>query len=400
MTWWRRLTARGRASLLGGTLAAVTLGLVGQRGTLWVFATIALLPLLALLITSLFPSTISVNREVQPQRVQIGHQATVTLYLSVFPSRMPQLLTFEESVPQQLGRRPRFEGSQTFGRWKRQISYPVVGHARGFWSTGPLLVRSQDPFGMTRTDRAVPSVSEVIVTPEIWELSIPSLGQGSISGSDTSQRSIGSGGRSDVLIREHRQGDGLKHVHWKSSAKHGQLMVRQEERPLEPSVTVLLDSRASAFPGKDGAQRFEWAVSAATSIALHLIDLRLQVRIIDSDGKHSAPTHDSPAANSEELLMAMTAQQLSRSDDFESALRNEPNVAGEKLFIAILGRVTDREAVQLINLEPNTTGWVLLLDPSSNEDLRRQFSARNWRSVLVGPGESIQQVWSRMGDKL
>jgi hypothetical protein len=69
-------------------------------------------------------------------------------------------------------------------------------------------------------------------------------------------------------LREYVVGDELRRVHWRSSAKVGELMVREQLDTSEPTIVVLLDDRASAHPEvRDGtAASFEDACEAAASV--------------------------------------------------------------------------------------------------------------------------------------
>ena len=69
-------------------------------------------------------------------------------------------------------------------------------------------------------------------------------------------------------LREYVVGDELRRVHWRSSAKVGELMVREQLDTSEPSIVVLLDDRAGAHPAvADGtAETFEAACEAAASV--------------------------------------------------------------------------------------------------------------------------------------
>ena len=60
---------------------------------------------------------------------------------------------------------------------------------------------------------------------------------------DSRARSVAVHGEDDAPTREYRHGDDLRRVHWRSTARVGELMVRREEQPWESRATVVLDTR-------------------------------------------------------------------------------------------------------------------------------------------------------------
>ena len=80
--------------------------------------------------------------------------------------RLPAgILLLEDSVPREFGSRPRFLVDRADLSWRRVIEYPLLGRVRGRFSTGPLTVRTVDPFGLVQLDRQFVATSEVMVTP-------------------------------------------------------------------------------------------------------------------------------------------------------------------------------------------------------------------------------------------
>ena len=77
-------------------------------------------------------------------------------------------------------------------------------------------------------------------------------------------------GEDDVIPRAYRDGDELRRVHWRSTARYGELMVRREEQRWRNKATVFLDSRSVAHVGSGAASSFEMAVSAAASLGVHI----------------------------------------------------------------------------------------------------------------------------------
>ncbi len=96
------------------------------------------------------------------------------------------------------------------------------------------------------------------------------------------------GSAEDVTVREYRRGDDLRRVHWRSSARVGELMVRREEQPWQSRATVFLDNRARSHRGQGLSSSLESAVTAAASVALHLSQRGFMVRLTTATGEHEA----------------------------------------------------------------------------------------------------------------
>ena len=96
---------------------------------------------------------------------------------------------------------------------------------------------------------------------------------------------VRAGSAEDVTVREYRRGDDLRRVHWRSSARTGELMVRREEQPWQSRATLFLDNRTHAHRGHGAASSLEYAVSAAASVALHLAQRGFMVRLVTADGE-------------------------------------------------------------------------------------------------------------------
>ncbi|MFC3298620.1 DUF58 domain-containing protein [Arthrobacter agilis] len=100
----------------------------------------------------------------------------------------------------------------------------------------------------------------------------------------------------DVMTREYRHGDSMRRVHWAATARHSELMVRQEESVTTPQATLLMDQRHHSFNtgfsaafGTDGSglstsPTFEWAVTAVMSVSAHLLERNYALRFLDQQG--------------------------------------------------------------------------------------------------------------------
>ena len=101
---------------------------------------------------------------------------------------------------------------------------------------------------------------------------------------DSRARSVAVHGEDDIATREYRNGDDLRRVHWRSTARTGELMVRREEQPWESRATIVLDTRRQGHRGEGPTSSFEWAVSAAASVGLHLRHSGYKIRLVTGSG--------------------------------------------------------------------------------------------------------------------
>src|ERR687893_798381 len=164
------------------------------------------------------------------------------------------------------------------------VAYTVRADVRGRYSVGPLVIRLTDPFGLCELNRSFPSVDRLTVIPQVVPLPAVRLA-GEYAGTGESRaRSVAVHGEDDAATREYRYGDDLRRVHWRSTARVGEMMVRREEQPWESRATVVLDTRSMAHRGEGPTASFEWAVSAAASIALHLRHNGYKLRLVTDSG--------------------------------------------------------------------------------------------------------------------
>ncbi|HEX8283536.1 MAG TPA: DUF58 domain-containing protein [Pyrinomonadaceae bacterium] len=84
-------------------------------------------------------------------------------------------------------------------------------------------------------------------------------------------------------LREYQPLDDVRHIHWKASARHGRLIVREFTAEDERRVHVVLDTFVEG--GTEARERFERAVTQAASLVAHFVDERAEVRLTDGGGE-------------------------------------------------------------------------------------------------------------------
>lgn len=401
------LTIRGRCLLAAGLAAAVCSLVLDERDLLRVAAFVTALPLFALAVAGRKRLGLVARRDIDSTSITVDTEVSTAVHVSR-SARLPVGgVLLEDGVPHALGGRPAFFVHHLPRSSEVQLKYSVRPVLRGIHHVGPLRTRIGDPFGLAEFEHHLAGRTRVVAVPKIVSLSGLPGGSGLGSGSDGSSR-LRAGHRSDdVMVRQYRHGDDMRRVHWKSTARRDELMVRVEERPWRGGVTVLLDRRSAAHRGSGAKSSLEWAVSAAASITAHLQQHGQQVRLLTEDSQVLAdgnPRTDSKNVN-RAMLEELAAVRPSPRRDL--ATGTDPGDGQE--LIAVLGATTGIGIAELTRLRPHgVRSLALLLDVrawsteasdggSDPEETAHRLRASGWTvAIASGPDASAASLWSEL----
>jgi uncharacterized protein (DUF58 family) len=138
-----------------------------------------------------------------------------------------------------------------------------------------LRVTRQDPLGLAALARAHGDAVKVWVYPRI--LPLTAVPAGVVRSLDGRVDRVPHGSITFDALREYVVGDELRHVHWRTSARVGELMVREHLDTSLPRIVVLLDDRAAAYPR--ATEAFESACEAAASVVAAAVREELPVAL-------------------------------------------------------------------------------------------------------------------------
>src|SRR6266571_3913673 len=353
-------TTRGRAFVAAGAAAGV-LGLgLGQRTLLSIGGVLIILPVLSVLAASRTRYRISWVRTISPARVPAGHTSAVSIQLDNV-SRLPTgLLLAEDTVPYSIGSRPRFILDRIEPGGSRRLSYPIQPDHRGRYAIGPLHVRVADAFGLAKVGSMAAPPCTLVVTPAVTALPHTSLAGSWLGEGDARASTAAAAGDDDVIPRAYRDGDELRRVHWRSTARYGELMVRREEQRWQDRAVVILDSRRSAHVGTGPSSSFEFAVSAAASIGVHVARSGLDGHLLTDAGPMAGP-----AMFEDVLLDALSVITTSRNHDFGRTTAALSTIEGG-LLVLVAGRLSADAAREIATARRHgRQGIALLLAVSS-----------------------------------
>jgi len=408
----RGLTSRGRWFFGGAAVFAVSALIFGEKDLLRVAILLAALPLLAAAYVGRTRYKLSCSRSLQPHRVQVGGSSRVVLRLQNL-SRLPTgTMLLEDRLPSALGSRPRLVLERLGPHQASSVAYTVRADVRGRYEVGPLVVRLTDPFGLCELVRAFPSVDRLTVIPQVVPLPSVRLAGEYAGAGESRARSVAVHGEDDAATREYRYGDDLRRVHWRSTARVGELMVRREEQPWESRATVVLDTRSLAHRGEGPTASFEWAVSAAASVALHLRHNGYKLRLVTDSGIDA----DAGEGGGEGILLDHLAEvKLSQKGDIARLVDVVKHRTDGGLIIGVFGLLTPAEAELLTALRGSnttcvalfidTTTWLTLPTAAREEaDQMHGLAAlallrSGWRVVDVPHGAKLAALWPQLASR-
>ena len=392
------LTAQGRGLLAGGLTAALCGVVLGERDLIRIGLVIAALPAVAMVWVRLAARNLHSRRQLHPGTIEVGGTSDVRINLTHKGLVVPDVLV-RDTYDRALGSAPRLAAGRLRAGRPTTVTHSIEGRVRGVFEIGPMSTTTSDPFGLAECTRVSGDVDELTVTPHLCELQPTGLsGQWGGAG-DIRPRTFAMGQAADVAVREYRTGDDLRRVHWRSTARTGELMVRREEQPWQSRCTLVLDNRAHAHRGSRVDSTLELAISAAGSIAVHLADLGYQVRLVTATGHEvSRGWHDSQASLSELLreLAVLTSVDVGTMDtDWIDESTTHTMVIG------VFGELHSHDADFLSRLRSRgTTNRALQIDlggrggnPATSSDILR---AAGWRSVLVDRLEALPWAWREL----
>ncbi|MCC2316012.1 DUF58 domain-containing protein [Cellulomonas xiejunii] len=415
----RRPTARGWALAAAGVIALQAGIGLGSLDLVRIGILLVAVPVTVFLAEIVLDAVrgrrgLEVHREVRPDPVHAGQDADVLVDIRATDragrARLAGLRFSEQAAVELSG------GRALRARVARRadhatVRYPVRATQRGRWPLGPLVVTRTDTFGVVRSRTTLGPESQVAVWPAVVALPAPS----DVLVGEPDRVALGARTPStdDANLRDYREGDDLRRVHWTSSARRGTMLVRSDERAGMRPVSVLLD-----LPVRSAAT--EWTISLAASIALAMLDSGHPVRLAASGfrgGPGAVTTRDSspyvharqgPESRAALLDLTLDLMPARTSNDAEAALLDavrmlDTTQAAGEIVVAVVGPLSAAGCGALAHVADVAQGWVVV-----RADGRHAGDARDahhtatvlrrsgWRVAEATTDESLVECWLRL----
>ncbi len=274
-------TSTGWKLLLVGLVTVFGGRAVGQIELYVIGVTAIAAVLWALVMRIMHPSRLMLERSTSSRLIAVSEQVTVSLKVTNRGNLASPTVRIHEPVND--GRHLGFVVGSLPGGKPATGRYRLRGTHRGVLELGPAILDDLDGLALARRRRRLADSAQVIVHPPVEQLtrsSVP-VGESLMPLSTVKRRSLGLQSDDFDFLRPYVSGDDPRHVHWRSTARFDDLMVRHF-RPERPGrLTLLIDTR----PPGDLAATQDFTTSVAASVLAAVLAGGDEARLLTTDGR-------------------------------------------------------------------------------------------------------------------
>ena len=229
-----------------------------------------------------------------------------------------------------------------------RVAYMVSQVPRGRYRFGGAEISVEDPFGLSRRDQQLPDTGTLLVYPRLVKLA-----------SLFSERGLRSHGAGRVLlrrpagfelhsVREYQDGESLRRVHWPSTARRQQLMVKELEDAPRDEIVVAIDAQAGFGAGTPPDSSFDAQVRAAGSILWTHARRGRNTRLVVAGKAAEAVSIRSYERDWPRAMEALAAAEQDGVRPVEAFLTDEAGVAARASDVAVVTAVLRPPLVQVL----------------------------------------------------
>jgi uncharacterized protein (DUF58 family) len=300
-----------------------------------------------------------------------------------------------------------------FGNSMATIPFTWDIARRGIYEMGPLYVESRFPFGLIRARRTLHERESIIVCPQLgkltpqWRRVIESDHHG-LSGSFSRQ------GRSEgdyYAMRQWRSGDSTRWIHWRTTARLGELMVRQYEQQRDRAVGIILDLseltdeiRNADLPEQNHhAVVVEIAVSMVATIVNDLCSRNGSYFSLTIAGKNAIHFSATPSQNvTRAVLESLAVVRPGNGEVLRDSFQWLSHEGQQGMTVVIVSTRSKQQALTQLNqtsysvTNMSQQGWslqdALWIDCQNHLEVARFYQPFKTASTITPTGQTTEQI--------
>ncbi len=273
---------------------------------------------------------------------------------------------------------------------------------RGVYDWGPLQITGSDPFGFFKRVRKVGGAQQILVYPPVVDLPHFTVPPANLPGEGRFRRRTHYVTPNAGGVREYAPGDAFNRIHWKTTARTGELMVKTFELDPSSDIWVILDMERRVNAGSGEESTEEYAVKIAASIGRHyllenrtvgLITFGRDLKIIEPERGQQQMTR---------VLETLATVQAVGDAPLGNLLLEEQRHFGRHTTLVIISASTDDgwlTAVQSLT-QRGVRAAVVLLDPTTFGSDRSplllfsELTASNILTYVIRSGDDLSLALS------
>ena len=167
------------------------------------------------------------------------------------------------------------------------LKYEIQCDTRGYYQVGPTLLETGDLFGLHRRHRIVAKPFFLMVLPKILPLPKYDFASQRPIGEVNAARRLFEDPTRNAGVRPYQVGDPLQRVHWRATARTGELQCRVFDPTTLAGASILVDFHQDGYPSRGEPFRSDLVVTTACSIAYAVTMLNQQIGLA-SNGRDAA----------------------------------------------------------------------------------------------------------------
>lgn len=332
---------------------------------------------------------VRISRTIRPSRLAEGTEARVLVSAFNHDRRVSPVVVVKDRF--QSGRlAAAFAIAPLEPGETRRATYRLPAARRGLYRLRALEAELCDPFGLARVVHVGAPGGTLTVHPRVEHVAHSSIP----SDSDRDRRIplpvLGRGGDEFYGLREYEAGDDLRHVHWASTARVDELIIRQPENLWRGRTTIVVDARIDV----NNDRTFESALSAAATLAVSTLRAGMQARVVLTGGTDTG--YGSGSGHEATILDTLAVSQPQPGAGMWEELRSAA-LAGPMVLITT-DAATSQEIAAVLRRTGRSSAAVVVFSRSDRDRAETQPAMvganAKWRQVVVPPGGSFRAAWS------
>jgi uncharacterized protein (DUF58 family) len=280
-------------------------------------------------------------------------------------------------------------GSRSERSWL--VRAPLV--RRGHFRVEPLQIRTGDPFGFFEASASVGQGVAVVVYPRIDKLPLWRLPAASVEGSHSAAERTLQTSPLATAVRPYAPGDSFNRIHWRSTARHGEIQVKEFEVEQTADAWIFLDLERSVQGGRGDESTVEMAVRAAASIADKALLENRAVGMTVNGHRQAIVPADRGGRQHLKIMQLLAAVDGDGTTPLAESLIGAAGRLRRGMTAIIITSSTDRAWIRPLSAlrSRGIASVVVTLDAAAAERLDRETRRRLGESVVEPTAEAEEQ---------